>query len=95
MDTFCCEIMKRNLVNCEGGLVHVPKYREFGIVVLDGGPSASLSYIVIEFCPWCGQKLPSSLRDEWFSQIEALNLEPDDPKIPAKFMTGAWWENQI
>jgi hypothetical protein len=35
------------------------------------------------------------LRDEWFSQIEALNLEPDDPKIPAKFMTGAWWENQI
>lgn len=82
--------MKRNLVNCEGGLVHVPKYREFGIAVLDGG----LSYIVIKFCPWCGQKLPSSLRDEWFSKIEALDLEPNDPKIPTELLTGAWWEKR-
>lgn len=54
----------------------------------------TLSYIVIKFCPWCGQKLPSSLRDEWFSKIEALNLEPNDPKIPAELLTGAWWEKR-
>jgi hypothetical protein len=90
MKSHCCQELAQNLSKRESALVFIEKFREYGIRVLDGGTS----FIQIRFCPWCGQTLPSSLRDEWFSQIEALNLEPDDPKIPAKFMTGAWWENQ-
>jgi hypothetical protein len=89
MKSHCCQELAKNLFERESSLVFIVKFREYGIRVLDGGTS----FIQIRFCPWCGQTLPSSLRDEWFSQIEALKLEPDDPKIPAKFMTGAWWEN--
>jgi hypothetical protein len=90
MKPHCCQELSQNLSKRESALVFIGKFREYGIRVLDGGTS----FIQIRFCPWCGQTLPSSLRDEWFSQIEALNLEPDDPKIPPKFRTGAWWEKQ-
>ena len=35
-------------------------FDEYGIPVYDGGTSV----ILIEYCPWCGSKLPSSKRDQ-------------------------------
>jgi hypothetical protein len=40
------------------------KFREYGIPVLDGGTS----YITLDFCPWCGTKLPESKRDAYFDE---------------------------
>jgi hypothetical protein len=40
---------------------YAPKFREFGVRVLDGGTSG----ILLNVCPWCGMRLLSSLRDEW------------------------------
>jgi len=47
-------------------IIYVAKYREFVIRILDGGTS----YIVLLFCPWCGNKLPESLRNMWFQELE-------------------------
>ncbi|WP_425615575.1 DUF6980 family protein [Anatilimnocola sp. NA78] len=37
-----------------------PRFREYGIIIHDGGSSV----MRIEFCPWCGSRLPESLRDK-------------------------------
>lgn len=61
-------------------------YREYRVFVLNGGSGIS----VIEFCPWCGEGLPASLRDRWFESIRALGLEPED-ELPPDLRDGTWW----
>lgn len=49
------------------------------------------SQIGIRYCPWCGTKLPSSKRDEWFNEIEKLGFDdPHDNKIPKEFKSNKW-----
>jgi hypothetical protein len=74
----------------EVAVAYMPKFREYGILILDGGTSIQ----TIQFCPWCGTCLPSSLRDEWFDQIERLGLEPDSKHLPSQYTTDAWWNTQ-
>ena len=85
----CCEAMSGYLQHGDVALLYVGEFREYGIRVLDGGSS----YIVIRFCPWCGQKLPSSLRDEWFNEIERLGLDATSPNIPASLASDQWWRD--
>jgi hypothetical protein len=80
--------MESNLREGETAIRYEAKLREYGIPVLDGGSST----IKIEFCPWCGQKLPDSLRGKWFDALESRNLEPNDPAIPAEMLSDAWWQ---
>jgi hypothetical protein len=55
----CCEMMTMN-VESEDEIVYFwPTYNEYLIPVHDGGSSG----IVINFCPWCGTKLPESTRE--------------------------------
>ena len=68
-------------------IVYVPKYREFGIRILDGGTS----YIVLVFCPWCGKRLPESLRDAWFEELERLGIDPTGSNIPPEFSDERWY----
>ena len=68
-----------------------PKFDEYGILIHDGGSSS----ISIEFCPWCGIKLPESKRDLWFDTLEELGF--DDPfaqEIPKEFETSEWFANK-
>lgn len=78
-----------NLVNSDDyPIIYNNKFREFGISILDGGSS----YLKIQYCPITGKKLPKSLRDEWFDELEKLGLEPSDSeKIPKEFLDDNWW----
>lgn len=89
----CCSELSNAIASSETSLCYVPKFREYGISVLDGGSS----YLIIEFCPFCGKTLPGSLRSEWFSHVEELDLEPNewDSKLPEKFKTDAWWNKAV
>jgi len=70
-------------------VTYVPKFREYGIPVHDGGSSK----VVISFCPWCGKQLPVSLRDTWFDELEKLGVEGwDFPNIPEKYKSDSWWK---
>lgn len=65
-----------------------PKWREWAIQ-FRSEPNA---VVLIEFCPWCGEKLPASLRDAWFDRLEELGiLSPHDPSIPAQMLSDEWW----
>jgi hypothetical protein len=66
-------------------------FDEYGIFIHDGGSSLTL----INFCPWCGSKLPESKRDRWVEELEKLGFT--DPflrdDIPEEFKTDEW--NQV
>jgi hypothetical protein len=63
------------------------RFREYGIK----GGSAQL---LIGFCPWCGHRLPESLRDAWFQRLDELGIEPGDPGLPEEMKSDAWWNSQ-
>lgn len=73
---------------CVDSLIkYIPKFDEYGIIIHDGGTAMSL----IQFCPWCGSKLPSSRRDQWFAALEKQGIDPLADEVPAEFRTDAWF----
>ena len=52
--------MKEHVEDEDRIILYWSKFREYLIPIHDGGSSG----IVILFCPWCGKKLPPSLRAE-------------------------------
>ena len=83
MERHCCEDMRREVervcvehpdrLDCPDCLLHYSsRFREYGLIVHDGGSSS----VGIRFCPWCGARLPESLRDRWFEELEALGIDP-------------------
>ncbi len=98
MKPHCCEEMKRQVertcdhhadrFDCPDCLVNYsPRLREYGLIVHDGGTAVEL----IRFCPWCGTKLPESMRDRWFAELRALGIEPGEDEIPEAYQSSAWW----
>ena len=85
----CCDEMLLALDSEEIPIVYVPKFREHGVRVLDGGPS----FIRLSFCPWCGQKLPDSLREPWFKKLESLGIDPGKDTVPAEFTDERWYSD--
>jgi hypothetical protein len=83
----CCEAMRQHLIKDELPISYVPKFREYGIDY----PGSS-SFQTIQFCPWCGTRLPESLRDAWFEELDRLGLDPDG-QLPARLLTDSWWRD--
>lgn len=64
-----------------------PKFREFGLVIHDGGTAT----LLIAYCPFCGEALPDSLRDRWFDLLSELGVESGDDEVPLPMLTDEWW----
>ena len=75
--------------DCPDCLVsYLPKFDEYGLIIHNGG-SSSMS---IQFCPWCGTRLPESKRDRWFDELAALGFDdPSEQDVPDRFKTAAWY----
>ncbi len=85
--------MEHNNVNeCPDVLIkYNSKFDEYGLKINDGGSSV----LLINFCPFCGLKLPESKRDEWFSVLENMGFnEPTEEKIPDEFNSSEWYKNK-
>ncbi len=66
-----------------------PVFHEYGLIVHEPAQS-----IRIRFCPWCGERLPKSLRDEWFDRLKTLGVDaPFDEisKVPEDYKSSLWW----
>ena len=98
---YCCEDMRREAervcdkhpdrYDCPDCLIHyAPRFREYGLIIHDGGTASSR----IRFCPWCGTRLPESLRDEWFAEMERRGINPWESEVPEEFRSAAWWEQR-
>ena len=86
----CCEDMDRNLRSTRVSISFFNKFREYGIK----GTTEGDSHHVIRFCPWCGTRLPESLRDEWFDEMEKQGFELGDPDIPEAYKSEKWYLNR-
>jgi hypothetical protein len=68
--------------------VYVPKFDEYGIPVRDGGSSI----LVMQYCPFCGVKLPDSKKNLWFEELAKLGFDnPSGQEIPEEFKSDSWW----
>ncbi len=97
MAQYCCEAMARQ-VNWHCDHHHDPydcadvvilfsaRFQEYGLIIHDGGRSS----IGIDFCPWCGQRLPTSQRDRWFEELEGRGIDPWEDEIPSEFQDDRW-----
>lgn len=98
LDRHCCEDMRRevervcdehpNRWDCPDCLLQYSRrFREYGLIVHNGSTSVAR----IRFCPWCGGKLPDSLRERWFAELRALGIDPSSDEVPAAYRSAAWW----
>jgi len=87
--------MNQLLDNKETYLTYSPRMREYNLALRG-------KYAVqgIDYCPWCGIKLPSSLRDDFF-EILKNELYIEDPveaqeqgALPQEFTTDQWWKKR-
>ncbi len=98
MTNYCCTNMENKVYITgyksadEKVICYIPKYREYGIPCSD-----EISMIQIYHCPWCGKKLPTSLREQWFDELEKLGFDSPllDDSIPQKYKTDIWWHENI
>ena len=84
---FCCKDMQIHLSYQHHNLYYNEVIDEYGICVVE-----SRSYIVINYCPWCGKKLPPSKKYAWFNELEEMGYENpifrDD--IPDEYKSAKW-----
>ncbi|HLC07436.1 MAG TPA: hypothetical protein VJJ26_04585 [Candidatus Babeliales bacterium] len=90
----CCLTMDRGLVSDVGVLLYSAKYREYGVKI-----PKSTGYIIMDYCMFCGKKLPISLCREWFDILEneyglESPMEEDKKKVPKEFLTDEWWKKR-
>jgi hypothetical protein len=81
--------MLATLEDATAPVEYTPTFREFAVVC-----SPPETQYTFRWCPWCGEELPKSLREEFYEEIWALGLDDDDDPLPAKYRSDAWWRQQ-
>jgi hypothetical protein len=89
-DNFCCDDMKNNIQ--DNILSYNEVFDEFGFNVAEDNSSV----IIIEYCPWCGKKLPASQRGKWFEELEFKGFITPlfNDHIPTEYKSKKWREDR-
>ena len=88
----CCSDM-REMIEEENSIVFISEFREYGVPICDGGSS----FLEMQFCPWCGKKLPGSLREEYFSILDKMGINYPCPpeELPENMRSEKWWQENM
>ena len=93
---FCCKEMRLFIEDPRDPIRYNNKFREYYIYI-----PRSHNIITMAYCPWCGKKLPGSLREKYFEILEeGYGLEvdifsiKDNPNIPEEFTSDKWWKKR-
>ncbi|MCI5048518.1 MAG: hypothetical protein MRY59_13540 [Aquisalinus sp.] len=66
---------------------YIPYHRSIYIKIPSSG-----SLQEIHYCPWTGKKLPKSLSDEYFDQLDKLGIDSENlDEIPEEMKSEEWW----
>lgn len=97
----CCNQLETALHDTSNLLEKDEALREYYFHLLNTSPlneelyfSARSPLQCISFCPFCGTKLPKSLRNTWGALLEASGFSFGDQIIPIEFTTSAWWKKR-
>lgn len=70
----CCSEMAANVDEAEDRVIlYIERFHEYLVPVRDTGTSG----IEMRFCPWCGTRLPESIRDEVLDREERAGAPAD------------------
>ncbi len=92
----CCKPMTEFIHDLRIPIGYSPIVREYYISL----KNSKLAIQQLLYCPWCGTKLPNSLRDMYFDILEQeyhleADLEPANNKdLPEEFKTDEWWKKR-
>lgn len=95
MIVHCCEFMDECLSDARIQIFYEPISREYYIPLI-----GSQAVQCIIYCPFCGKKLPSDLRNRLYEILEnEYDIEPEfDFKktkgLPKEFLTDEWWKKR-
>lgn len=97
----CCELMNDFLEDSRIAILYLPMYRLYALPWLQKGKTISTvtKSQKIDYCPWCGKKLPKDLRNKWFEVLEQeYSLDPWNEEqlclVPEEFKTDEWWKKR-
>lgn len=92
---YCCNTLKQNITDERIQIFYDKKFREYYI----WGNKERTVWQILDFCPFCGNKFPNSLRNEWYDILED-EFKIEDPcntesnKIPHSFLSDTWWKKR-
>lgn len=81
--------MDRHAENRGNVVEFCENWNEYRIRVITGDDA--IVHQVINFCPWCGEHLPKSLKKKWFKRLTDMGIDPMIDKIPTQFQNSSWW----
>ena len=91
---FCCKEIELFINDPCDPIEYNPIFREYFIRLNNRSNIITLAY-----CPWCGGKLPVSLRGNYFDVLEKeykietnLGEYKERSDIPTDFRTDKWWK---
>ena len=96
-----CRMMRLCLDDDRVPIGYSPSFREYFLWMRQPTPDDFGLTQAIDYCPWCGQQLPSSLSNRWAAELEALlgedydTLLDPDSRIPAAYRSDEWWRGRI
>jgi hypothetical protein len=93
---YCCDTMDFHLTTESEELVEYKTMnRKYSLKMFK---SSYGTHQPIVFCPWCSEKLPKDLNQEWEYILEKEYgiKEPgfNQDKIPPEFKTDEWWKKR-
>lgn len=93
---FCCREMGYYLEEGRVPIKYFKQFRSYGIQMIE--PEDCID--PIDYCPWCGSKLPEDLGETFFKVLESeygiqttigdLQNHP----IPEEFQSDEWWKKR-
>jgi len=94
----CCNLINEFINDQRVQIGYESTCREYFIPLLYKGKITAIQ--CLDYCPWCGKKLPKRLSNEWFKILEK-EYGLDDPYnkeqeklIPEEFKTDEWWKKR-
>lgn len=84
-----CDTLRTMLDRDEGFVKYDEVFNEYYLIV----PAAEEVRQVIFYCPWCGDKLPESLRDRWFDEVMETYGSTSSSHIDPKYHSDRWWRS--
>lgn len=94
MRKHCCSDMEDILQIPEAEVKYLSQFREY---ILESRVDKPIC-LALNYCPWCGSRLPSSLRDIFFDTLEKeCNLNLDILHLyqaPDEFQSDQWWKKR-
>lgn len=92
---WCCERLEYATNSEELPVVYNAAFRTWGIEYRSGYGGGKL---LLDYCPWCGERLPSRLTDVWFDRMDSMGIDADlsmdNPAIPDEMRDERWWRSE-